>query len=155
VDVEVLLVKWLHVLAAIVALGANVTYGVWLALAERDPKSLPFALRGVKALDDRLANPAYIVLLVTGLLMVVLIRFPLSLPWLLTAIILYVLTALIGMLAFSPTLRTQLRLAETTGPDSVEYRRAARRGVRLGALTIVIVVVIVFLMVVKPPLWSA
>ena len=151
---EYLIVKWVHVLAAIVALGANVTYGVWLALASRDPQSLPFALRGVRFLDDRLANPAYIVLLVSGLLMVFLVGFPLTLPWLLTALILYVLTALIGIFVYGPTLRAQLRAAETTGADSAEYRRVAQRGSRLGILTIGIVVVIVFLMVVKPPLWS-
>lgn len=42
------LLKFLHVLFAIVALGANATYGVWLARAGRDPAQLGFALRGVK-----------------------------------------------------------------------------------------------------------
>ena len=28
-----LLLKWLHVFSAIVAVGANVTYGIWLARA--------------------------------------------------------------------------------------------------------------------------
>lgn len=53
------LLKFLHVLFAIVALGANATYGVWLTTAGRDPAQLGFALRGVKLLDDRFANPAY------------------------------------------------------------------------------------------------
>ena len=152
---EYLLIKWIHVLAAIVALGANLTYGVWLSLASRDEKALPFALRGISFLDGRLANPSYVLLLVTGLLMVYMIKLPLTLPWLLTALVLYVITALIGILAYAPTLRTQIRLAEDPGPSSLDYQRAARRGQRLGILTIVIVVAIVFLMVVKPPLWSA
>ena len=150
---EYLIVKWLHVLAAIVALGSNVTYAVWLSLAGRDPKSLPFALRGIKVLDNRLANPSYGVLLLTGLLLVYLIRLPMTLPWLLTSLVLYVLTALLGIFAYAPTLRAQLRLAESHGPSSAEYLKAAKRGLRLGVLTIAIVVVIVFLMVVKPGLW--
>jgi len=64
------LLKFLHVLLAITAVGANVTYGVWLSRAARDPRHLPFALRGVKMLDDRLANPAYALLLVTGVAMI-------------------------------------------------------------------------------------
>ncbi len=47
-----------HVLLGITVVGANVTYGVWFSCAARDPRHLPFALRGVKMLDDRLANPA-------------------------------------------------------------------------------------------------
>ncbi len=51
------LLKFLHVLLAITAVGANVTYGVWLSRAARDVRHLPFALRGVKMLDERLAKP--------------------------------------------------------------------------------------------------
>src|SRR3989304_370722 len=63
-----LLLKWLHVLAAIVAVGSNVTYGIWIARASRSPEALPFTLRGIKLIDDRVANPAYGLLLATALL---------------------------------------------------------------------------------------
>jgi hypothetical protein len=43
-----LLLKWLHVLAAIVAVGANVTYGIWIAGPSRHPEALSFTLRGIK-----------------------------------------------------------------------------------------------------------
>ena len=62
-----LILKWIHVLAAITALGANITYGVWIGRAGGQPETLAFALRGVKFIDDRIANPAYGLLLVTGL----------------------------------------------------------------------------------------
>jgi uncharacterized membrane protein len=146
-------IKWLHILAAIAALGSNLTYGIWLSFAEREGKALAFALRGIQRLDQRLANPSYGVLLVTGLLLVWVGRLPLTLPWLLVAVILYVLTALLGIFAYAPVLRHQMSLAETSGPASPEYRAAAARSLQLGILTIVIVVVIVFLMVVKPTLW--
>ena len=71
-----LLLKWLHVLAAIVALGANLTYGIWIAHASRHPEALSFTLRSIKLIDDRVANPAYGLLLVTGLLMVFVVRLP-------------------------------------------------------------------------------
>ena len=53
-------IKFVHILLAIVAIGFNATYGIWISHAARhSPKELGFALRGVKRLDDRWANPAY------------------------------------------------------------------------------------------------
>src|SRR5512144_2182601 len=104
-----LLLKWLHVLSAIVAVGANITYGIWIARASRNPDFLPFTLRCIKLIDDRLANPAYGALLITGLLMVFTVRFPLTTPWLLTALVLYVLVALVGLFGYTPTLRRQIQ----------------------------------------------
>ena len=43
-----LLLKWVHVLAAVAAVGANLTYGIWLNRASREPPALPFTLRGIK-----------------------------------------------------------------------------------------------------------
>jgi hypothetical protein len=59
------ILKWVHVLMAITALGANITYGLWLSRAARESGHLSFTLRGIKALDDRIANPAYGLLLIT------------------------------------------------------------------------------------------
>jgi uncharacterized membrane protein len=146
------ILKWLHVLLAIAAVGTNLTYGVWLGRAARDPAVLPFALRGVKVLDDRIANPAYGLLLVTGLAMVYVGSWSLTTPWILIALVLFVVVVLIGALGFTPTLREQIRLAEETGPASPEYQALSRRGTGLGIVLAVLVVVIVFLMVVKPSL---
>jgi uncharacterized membrane protein len=148
-----LLLKWLHILAAVTALGSNITYGVWLALAAREEKALGFALRGIQWLDRRMANPSYGVLLITGLLMLWVGRLPLALPWLIVALILYVATALLGIFAYAPLLRRQVALAESAGPASPEYRATAARSFRMGILTTGIVVVIVFLMVAKPRFW--
>ena len=50
-------IKFVHILLAIVAIGFNATYGIWISHAARhSPKELGFALRGVKRLDDRWAN---------------------------------------------------------------------------------------------------
>ena len=149
-----LLLKWLHVLAAIVAVGANVTYGIWIARASRSPDALPFTLRGIKLIDDRLANPAYGLLLVTGLLMVFTVRLPLTTPWLLTALVLFVLVGLVGSLGYTPTLRRQIELLDSEGFHSPNYQALARRGTILGVVLAVLVIVIVYLMVVKPGLWA-
>jgi uncharacterized membrane protein len=149
-----LLLKWLHVLAAIVAVGANVTYGIWIARASHHPDALPFTLRGIKLIDDRLANPAYGLLLVTGLLMVFTIGLPLTTPWLLTALVLFVLVGLIAGVGYTPTLRRQIELLDSEGAHSSTYQAVARRGTRLGVILAILVIVIVYLMVVKPALWG-
>lgn len=40
--------KFLHVLLAIVAVGANATYGIWLARAAREPEHTGYALKGIQ-----------------------------------------------------------------------------------------------------------
>ncbi len=147
------LLKWVHVLMAVTALGANLTYGVWLSRAAREPQHLPFALRGVKVLDDRLANPAYGVIFLTGMAMVYLGKVPWA-PWLVSGLILYVLVVAIAASVYTPTLRRQIAALDAGGPQSTEYQRLAARGTRLGILLAVVVVIIVFLMVTKPVLWG-
>ena len=146
--------KFLHVLAAITAVGANVTYGVWLSRATRDPEHLSFALRGVKMLDDRLANPAYGVLLITGVAMIFTGRLPWTTPWLLTSLVLYAVLLVLGLRMYTPVLRNQIAVLEAEGPNSDAYRRLAARGQLLGALVAVVVLLIIFLMVTKAGLWG-
>jgi len=148
-----LLMKYLHVLTAIVSFGANVTYGIWITRASHDPDVMPFTLRGIKLIDDRLANPAYALLLVIGLLMVFTSHLSLTTSWLLTALVLYVLVILIGLMGYTPTLRHQIQILETEGFNSPGYQTLARRGTILGVVLAILVIAIVFLMVVKPSLW--
>lgn len=148
------LLKWIHVLMAITAFGANITYGLWLTRAAREQQHLAFALRGVKALDDRVANPAYGFLLLTGLAMVYLGRIPWTTPWLLTSLILFVILVVIAAAGYTPTLRRQIASLDAGGPNSPEYQTLAARGTGLGIVLAVIVVIIVFMMVTKPALWG-
>ena len=145
-----LLLKFLHIMAAIVAVGANVTYGVWIARGKQQPEALGFALRGIRFIDNFLANPAYVALLISGLAMVHLAGYSLTTPWLLIALVLYALVALVGLLAFTPTLRRQIEALESKGPNSEVYITLATRSRRLGAAVGILVVAIVYLMVFKP-----
>jgi uncharacterized membrane protein len=149
------IVKWLHILAAIVAVGANITYGIWLARASRQPEVLPFTLRTIKLIDDRMANPAYGFLLLTGLIMVFTVPIPLSrTPWLQLALVFYILLVLLGLLGYTPTLRRQIQLLGSEGAASPAYQAMARRGRSIGILLAVVVLIITYLMVVKPSLWA-
>lgn len=61
-----IIVKFIHVLVAVVAVGASAGSSLWLRLAMRSPAHLPFALRTAKVLDERLTRPGLIVLLMVA-----------------------------------------------------------------------------------------
>lgn len=147
------ILKFVHILLAITAVGANITYGVWLSRAAREPAHLAYVLRGVKFLDDRVANPAFGLLFVTGVALVFAGRIPWTTPWILTALVLYAALVAVGLFGYTPLLRSQIA-ALAGGPDSPAYQKAAARAQRVGILLAIVVVIIVFLMVTKPPLWG-
>ena len=146
-----LLLKSLHVLSAVVAVGSNLTYGVWLALARGDTAHLGFALRGVKLIDDRVANPAYGVLLATGLIMA-LTTYSISLTWILIGLGIYAVMAVLGVAVIGPALTTQIDALDREGATSARYSAAAARVRGVGMFLGVLALVVVVDMVVKPQL---
>ena len=149
-----LFLKWIHVLATITALGANLTYVVWIRLGERSQPNLLHTLRGIQFLDDRIANPAYGVVVVSGLLMVWVNQLSLLTSWITIPLILLIVVTGLGIAVYSPAVRRQIQAAEAEGPTSASYQAASRRAMLAGALATVLVVAIVFVMVVKPVLWN-
>lgn len=148
-----LILKWLHVLSAITALGANFTYPIWLRVAGREAQAKRFALRGISRVEI-LANIAYGVLLITGFSMLFVGKLPITTPWVLTAIVLYIIMGGIAARGYTPALRKQIQLAETPGPESAEYQTVEERSNRIGIVIVLLAVIIEFLMTVKPALWG-
>jgi uncharacterized membrane protein len=145
------IVKFLHILFVITAVGANISYGVWQTLAGHDPQHESFALRGVKFLDDRVANPAYILILVTGLTMAWW-HWSYTTHWIQAAIVLFVIVLLFGLAVYSPALTRQIETLERDGPRSIAYRTASLRATTYGIALFVPILAILFLMVTKPSL---
>ena len=146
-----LILKWLHILCAITALGANITYFLWLFRMDKNRESLLFTLRTIKIMDDWIANPAYVLAFFTGAGMLDIAGLPYRTPWILTAVIIYAAVSVLGLFVYSPILKKQIKLAEN--PDTAEYKNIANTGLYLGAFITILVVAITFLMVVKPQLW--
>ena len=147
-----LIVKFIHILAAIVAVGFNVSYVVWILRAQREPVHTSFALKGIQFIDNRIANPAYGLLLVTGLLMVFLGGYSLTTLWIDIALVLFVALVLVAVLFYTPALREQVKLAEAGDTTSADFRRLAQRGQVAGQALGAIVLVILAMMVFKPHL---
>ena len=148
-----LILKWSHILAAIVALGANLTYPLWLVLAHRKPESLVFTLRTVKIMDDWMANPAYVLSFFTGAGMMYVGGIPWSTPWIVPVLVLYGIVSVLGLAVYSPLLKKQIKLVDTAGHEAAEYKSLALRNNILGGAISMMVIVITFLMTVKPRLW--
>lgn len=147
-----LVVKYIHILAAITAVGLNISYAIWLLRARREPAHTAFALKGIKFLDDRIANPAYGLLLLSGLLMVVLLPIPITTLWIVIALVLYAVLVVLAITQYTPALRNQIKLAEAGDTTSAEFTRLAKRSQILGQSLAVIVLVILAMMVFKPHL---
>jgi uncharacterized membrane protein len=143
--------KLVHVLSAILAVGTNVTYFVWLAVMKgRSQAEQSFALRTIRRLDASLANPAYFVLPITGVIMVLIGDLEFTTFWIAVAIGLYVLVAVVAGALFAPALRRLTEIVDTEGPESPGYADAARRTRTMGLLTMLPVAAILYLMVLKP-----
>lgn len=147
-----LILKFIHIFAAIVAVGMNVSYGIWLGRAQNDLANNTFALKTVKFIDDRIANPAYGLLLLTGLLMVFTLPIPITTLWIDISLVLYVALLVVAIGFYSPTLRNQVKLVEAGDSTSAEFHHLSSRGTMLGIALGVIVFLILVMMVFKPHL---
>src|SRR3990172_9189817 len=96
-----LVLKLVHVLLAIFAVGANLTYGFWMAMAGSDPDRIAFALRGIRAID-RAANMGYGLLLITGIALVLVASISFTTFWIAAAIVLYVGAVIFGIVLYAP-----------------------------------------------------
>ncbi|MDQ3345990.1 MAG: DUF2269 domain-containing protein [Chloroflexota bacterium] len=142
--------KTLHIFFAIVAVGLNISYAVWQARAAREPEHTGYALRGIKFLDDRIANPAYAGLLVVGILLVLLGPWAFTQLWVAAAIGLYLFMGAVAFLFYSPTLTKLIASYESGGAATAEFKALSGRSRMVGILLAVLVVAIIVLMVIKP-----
>jgi nitrogen fixation/metabolism regulation signal transduction histidine kinase len=97
------------------------------------------------------ANPAYVVSLVTGLLLVYYGNYSfLESRWIFYAAILF---SVMGTLAFgfySPVLSKLIKTLKATGSNTEEYRRLERKQKWLGAVLLMMAMSVVLLMIIKP-----
>jgi uncharacterized membrane protein len=146
--------KYVHIISVVVALGANLSYLFWMRRTAAEPSELVFVIQSIRRLDRRVANPAYIVAALAGIVIVATGPYGFEAPWIVVAIVLYVLVAALGIAVYAPAMRSQLDLAQRA-PGSSAYVAAARRSELLFYVVTGIVLVIVALMVLKPSLWAA
>jgi uncharacterized membrane protein len=143
------LLKYVHVLLAITAVGSNITYAVWNARAAMEPAHAAFALRGISLIDRRVANPAYGLLLLTGLALLAAGQWGFR-GWVIAGLILFVLLSVVAYGFYSRVLRQQIQVLETEGQTSAAYKRLDGQAMIYGIASLLLALAIVFMMVVKP-----
>jgi uncharacterized membrane protein len=151
---------FLHITAVMVGFGATFAEAIAAPVAARmDPRHLPYVHRLQIAINSRLATPALVVVLATGIYQVIDGDWEFGDVWISGSFaIIIVVGGLLGGY-FMPTDRRLEAMASeevaAAGPTgkvtmSEAYRQAARTEGIVGAVVGVLLVVAVFLMVVKP-----
>ena len=150
---------FLHITAVVVGFGATFAESIAFPVAMKlDPRHLPYVHALQLAINRRLATPALLIVLVTGLYQVDEAGYGFGDAWVSASLLIVIVIG--GLLGgyFVPTDRRLLTMVQGEvdaaggGPVTLseEYQRQARVEGMVGALTGVLLVVAIFLMVVKP-----
>jgi len=150
---------WIHVSAVVVGLGATFAEALMFPVAMSvDKHHLPFVHKLGIAINRRLANPALLVIVITGIYQTAKGDWKLGSFWIsATFAIVIVLGGLLGSY-FIPKDKKLAALAErdiaASGDGEIvlseEYQRGARQIGAVGGLAGFLVIAAVFLMVTKP-----
>jgi Predicted integral membrane protein (DUF2269) len=161
---------FLHIVAAIVAFGPTFAFPLIAGLAKKQPMHMPFALRAIEVLEERLVVPFVLTMPISGLLM----AFNISIEWrhnlwLIAAICVYVVAVTFSITVQGQTVKKMLAMISAgahggapamapmpAGPGSASagpppaFLALARR-MQLGGMALsVAFFVIVVLMIWKP-----
>jgi hypothetical protein len=149
---------FLHVTAVVVGFGATFAEAIMFPVAMKaGVRYLPYLHKLQLAINQRLASPALVIVILTGIYQTT-ERWEWSEGWIsATLAIVVVIGGLLGGY-FIPADRTlgamvERELAAADGREVVlsdEYQRGARREGMVGALTGVLLIAAIFLMVTKP-----
>ncbi|MBF5091454.1 DUF2269 domain-containing protein [Novosphingobium sp. NBM11] len=153
---DYLLLKTVHILSSTLLFGTGLgtAFHGWMANRSGVLAARRVVNRNVELADWLFTTPAVIVQPVTGVWLAQLAGYPLTTPWLMAAIVLYVLVGACWL----PVVAIQIqmrRIAEAT-PDGEalprHYHRLARWWFALGWPAFIGVIIIFWLMVAKPEL---
>jgi uncharacterized membrane protein len=150
---------WLHISAAVVGLGATFAEAILFQVAlKMDPRVMPFVHRAQRSINQWLANPALVIILVTGIYQVSDGNWSMGDAWIsATFVIIIILGGLLGAY-FIPTDRRLEKVAAdeiaAAGPGPVQFSQGyldkLKQEGTIGTLSGVLIIVAIFLMVVKP-----
>lgn len=102
---------FLHIVAAIIAFGPTFAFPLIAAQARKQPMHMPFALRIIEVLEERLVVPFVLSMPISGLLM----AFNISIEWqhnawLITAIAVYLAAVTFSVTVQAPTVKKMLAM---------------------------------------------
>ena len=143
------IVKFVHILVAIIAVGSSAGTSFWLRLAMDSPSNLPFALRTARFMDNFVTRPGLAVLLLTGLWMAA-THWTLSILWVRAAIFLVLLVLVLLFTIVGPVHKRLIEAVESAGRTSPQAKRLELMFELAGGGSGLIIILVVWLMVAKP-----
>jgi uncharacterized membrane protein len=148
---------FIHVAAAVVGLGASFALAVGFPLAVRvgDPRGLLFVHRLSLEVTRKLASPALLVILITGIWQALDADISLGEPWISASFVIVIVLGALQGAYFTRTDRKLIAMVESelaAGHTELSkaYRDEANREGGIGALAGLLILAAVFLMVTRP-----
>jgi uncharacterized membrane protein len=152
-----LVMKWMHILSSTLLFGTGLgsAFYMFFVSRTRDSQAIAVVVRHVVIADWIFTTPAIILQPLTGFYLTHLAGIPLTTPWILWSVVLYLLAGA----AWLPVVWMQIRMrdmaaaaANCRGPVSAQYWRFLRIWVALGIVAFAALVAVFYLMVAKPSL---
>jgi Predicted integral membrane protein (DUF2269) len=150
----------LHILLVIVAFGPTFAFGIITGLASKEPMHMPFVLRYIETVSERMTIPLAVVIPVTGVGLIFSAPGEINLwksEWLIIALILYTAAFFYSLLVQLPIERRLLKLISNmppgpppTGGPPPEIAAMAKRLQMGGIFLSLMIVTILILMVWRP-----
>ena len=149
---------FLHILAAVIAFGPIFVFPIIATLVAQSPQNMKFAVELNHRIETRLVIPLALTMLVSGsgLIWTANINF-FQTPFLIVAVVLYLLAIGIALRVLLPNTQKLLGLAEQApalasegGAPLAQILTLVRRNQMFGGFTTVLFLVIIFLMVIEP-----
>ncbi|MEX2394595.1 MAG: DUF2269 family protein [Actinomycetota bacterium] len=145
------ILKFLHVLSAIVWVGGGFMLQVLLARSRKlGPDSMNQFTQAAEWTSNRIFMPASFAALISGIATTVVGSYDWGAPWIGIGFAGFLVSAIIGMAVLGPTSKKLKELGPQRGPNDPVVTHLARRIDRAGKIDLVVLVAVVFVMVVKP-----
>jgi uncharacterized membrane protein len=155
---EYILVKWLHILSSTLLMGTGIgsAFYLFVTVWQRDARLVAFVAGRVVIADWLFTTTTLVFQPLSGIYLAHLMNMPLTTPWMLWSIGLFLVT----VVCWLPVVWIQIRLRDTAhaaaqagAPLSSQFRLLFRCWVALGIPALVAMLAIFFLMVAKHVPW--
>ena len=149
------ILKVVHIVSSTVLFGTGLGTALhfWLANRSGDVRAIAVSARSTVFADFAFTTPAVVVQPATGVALALMAGFPLSSPWIVLSVALYVLAGACWL----PVVFIQLRMRRmadeavaSDGPLGAQYRRLLNAWFTLGWPAFIALVIVFWLMVAKP-----
>ena len=151
-NIGFVVMKIVHLAAVVIFLGNILTAIFWKAQGDRtrDPRIIAHTMAGIIRADRVFTMPSVAILLIAGLGAQGMAHYPITLPWILGSLILYLLSAGVFMARVAPVQKRLAAIAASGSMDWSEYDRLSGQW-RIWELIATLLPIVAFVLMVWKP----